>query len=161
MADIASRQLLIVTTPAVPGWEVDRVYGLVTGESVFAAGPLRDLAAAFETAIGGASPAVARLIADARERALLEIRRQAQALGANAIVGASIGYESMGPGQTALVSVRGTAVRLRSDHGDYQPETATPDGDLAERPCPACGTTIPRLELTCVHCGAPRPAADR
>lgn len=161
MAEIASRRLLIVTTPEVPGWEVERVHGLVTGEAVFAAGPLRDLTAAFESTVGGASPAIGRLIATAREQALLEIRQRAQALGANAIVGASVAYESMGPGHIALVSVRGTAVRLRSGRGDdYLPETASPDGDLAERACPACGFTIPRLELTCVHCGAPRPTMD-
>ena len=43
MSTIASKELLIVSTPTVPGWKISQTFGLVSGESAFATGPIGDL----------------------------------------------------------------------------------------------------------------------
>jgi uncharacterized protein YbjQ (UPF0145 family) len=52
---------------------------------------------------------------EARDSALSEMMQSAQQMGANAIIGVDINYETVGPnGGMLMVSATGTAVVLRS-----------------------------------------------
>lgn len=155
MSEIASAQLLLVTTPDVSGWTISRTYGLVTSEEAVTAGPIGDLSNSLHAIVGGNLPAAAELISEAKDRVLLSARMQAFRLGANALVGCRIDYAI--DRAITLVSFSGTAVRIDSDHGEYLPSSPTTQEAFVETTCESCGLVIPWMEPNCVGCATPRP----
>lgn len=104
--------MLILTTTAVEGMRVQRYLGLVSGEAILGANIFRDMFAGIRDIVGGRSAAYERELRKAKSIALEEMQQEAEALGANAILGVDIDYESiqMGAGGGMLmVSVSGTA----------------------------------------------------
>jgi len=107
--------MLIVTTPSIEGRPVARYLGLVTGDAILGANIFRDLFAGIRDIVGGRSAAYERELREAKRIALEEMAEQARALGANAVVGVDLDFEtiSMGSGGGMLmVSASGTAVAL-------------------------------------------------
>ena len=106
MADI-----IITTTPGIEGRRVVRYAGLVTGEAILGANVFKDLFAGIRDIVGGRSATYERELRSAREIAVSELRQAAAELGANAVVGVDIDYETVGgSGSMLMVSVSGTAV---------------------------------------------------
>ncbi|MDG1279957.1 MAG: heavy metal-binding domain-containing protein [Pseudorhodobacter sp.] len=63
--------------------------------------------------IGGRSEAVQKTMRDSRRTALYELKREAHAVGANAVVGVDLDYvELSGVGNMVLLVASGTAVRI-------------------------------------------------
>ena len=61
--------------------------------------------------IGGRSGSYERVLREAKDTSLAEMQRRAQEMGANAIVGVDIDYETVGQnGSMLMVAVSGTAV---------------------------------------------------
>jgi len=107
--------MLIITTPSVEGRRVARYLGLVTGDAILGANIFRDLFAGIRDIVGGRSAAYERELREAKRIALEEMAAQARDLGANAVVGVDLDFEtiSMGSGGGMLmVSASGTAVEL-------------------------------------------------
>lgn len=107
--------MLIVTTTAVDGTRVHRYLGLVTGEAILGANIFRDFLAGIRDIVGGRSAAYERELQKAKDIALQEMQQEAEAIGANAILGVDIDYESIQMGRGGgmlMVSVSGTAVVL-------------------------------------------------
>ena len=105
--------MIVTTTPTVDGKRIGQYLGVITGEAVLGANIFRDMFAAVRDIVGGRSSAYERELGKAREVALEDLEDWADELGAHAVVGVSIDYESFG--QTngmMMVSVRGTAVTL-------------------------------------------------
>ncbi len=105
--------MIITTTNNVEGKRIVKYLGLVTGEAILGANIFRDMFAAVRDIVGGRSAAYEQELGKAREIALEDIEDWATELGANAIVGVDIDYESFG--QTngmMMVSISGTAVIL-------------------------------------------------
>ncbi|WP_371362702.1 heavy metal-binding domain-containing protein [Pantoea ananatis] len=74
----------------------------------------RDFFAGIRDIVGGRSGAYEKELRKAREIAFKELEEQASALGANAVVGIDIDYETVGKDSSMLmVSVTGTAVVIR------------------------------------------------
>ena len=89
------------------------VVGVITGEAILGANIFRDMFAAVRDIVGGRSSAYERELGKAREIALEELQDWAEELGAHAVIGVDIDYESFG--QTngmMMVSATGTAVTL-------------------------------------------------
>lgn len=108
--------MLVVTTPTVPGKELVEVYGMVSGEAILGANIFKDLFAGIRDIVGGRSAAYERELRRAKEIAIQEMENEAAALGANAIVGVDLDYETLQVGQGGgmlMVSANGTAVRYR------------------------------------------------
>ena len=85
------------TTPTLEGHRITEYCGVVTGEAILG--------------VGGRSGAYEKELRKAREIAFKELQEQAKALGANAVVGIDIDYETVGKDSSMLmVSVSGTAV---------------------------------------------------
>ena len=90
------------TTPTLEGQTIVEYCGVVTGEAI-----LGDI-------VGGRSGAYEKELRKAREIAFEELGSQARALGADAVVGIDIDYETVGQnGSMLMVSVSGTAVKTR------------------------------------------------
>ena len=103
--------MLMSTTTAVEGRPVSRYIGIVTGEAIIGANVFRDLFATVRDIVGGRSATYEKALAEAREVALSEMQKRAEALGANAIIGVDLDYEVLGKANGMLmVSCSGTAV---------------------------------------------------
>jgi len=84
---------------------------VVTGEAIMGANIFKDLFAGIRDIVGGRSAAYEEELRRARTIALTEIRQAANELGANAVVGIDLDYETVGAqGSMLMVSVSGTAV---------------------------------------------------
>ena len=90
---------------------MSRYIGVVTGEAIIGANVFRDMFAAVRDIVGGRSATYERALAEAREVALAEMGKRAEALGANAVIGIDLDYEVLGQSNGMLmVSCSGTAV---------------------------------------------------
>lgn len=105
--------LTITTTPTVEGREIEAYLGVVAGEAILGANVFKDLFAGIRDIVGGRSGAYEKELRRAREIAMDEMGQAAAALGATAIVGVDLDYETVGQGSMLMVTASGTAVRLR------------------------------------------------
>lgn len=102
--------MLITTTPSIDGKRITRYLGLVSGEAILGANIFRDLFAGIRDIVGGRSAAYESELRKAKEIALREMQEQATALGATAVVGVDLDYETVGNGTMLMVSASGTAI---------------------------------------------------
>jgi uncharacterized protein YbjQ (UPF0145 family) len=103
--------MLVTTTAVIEGRRVQQYLGIVTGEVISGANIFRDLFASIRDIVGGRSAAYEDVLARSREEALHEMQAKAAALGANAVIGVDIDYETLGKaGSMLMVSATGTAV---------------------------------------------------
>ena len=86
--------LTITTTNNLDGYEVVEYLGIVTGEAVSGINMFRDIGAGLRNVFGGRSEGYEDEMAQAREEVLREMSQRAEALGANAVIGANVGYET-------------------------------------------------------------------
>ena len=101
------------TTPSIEGKSIRQYHGVVTGEAIMGANIFKDFFAGIRDIVGGRSAAYERELHKAREIAFEELTAQARDLGANAVVGIDIDYETVGErGAMLMVSVSGTAVTV-------------------------------------------------
>lgn len=105
--------MLVTTTHTVEGRRIIEYKGLVAGEAILGANLFRDLFASIRDIVGGRSGAYEKVLNDARLTAVAEMTDKAERLGANAIVGVDIDYETIGSnGSMLMVTAAGTAVRI-------------------------------------------------
>jgi len=104
-------EIIVTTTPSVEGRRIVRYAGLVTGEAILGANIFKDLFAGIRDIVGGRSATYERELRSARDIAVSELKQAALEVGANAVVGVDIDYETVGgSGSMLMVSVSGTAV---------------------------------------------------
>ena len=105
--------MLMTTTPSVEGKQIVRYLGVVTGETIIGANVFRDFLAGVRDFFGGRSGSYEAVLREAKDTALEEMARQAEVLGANAVVGIDLDYETVGgSGSMLMVTCSGTAVRV-------------------------------------------------
>jgi uncharacterized protein YbjQ (UPF0145 family) len=103
--------MLLSTTSTLDGKRIVNYLGLVSGEAILGANIFRDLFAGIRDIVGGRSASYEKELRQAKEIAVQEMVEQARALGANAIIGIDLDYETVGQGGSMLmVSASGTAV---------------------------------------------------
>jgi uncharacterized protein YbjQ (UPF0145 family) len=105
-------EILIVTTPDVPGRQVDRVIGLVRGNTVRARHLGKDIMAGLKTIVGGEIHEYGKLLAESREQALDRMLAEAESLGANAILNVRFATSMVMQGSAEMLAY-GTAVILQ------------------------------------------------
>jgi len=104
--------MLLTTTNIIEGKPVETYMGLVTGEAILGANIFRDFFAGIRDIVGGRSAAYENELRKAKEIAIQEMSDQASRLGANAVIGIDLDYETVG-NSMLMVSASGTAVRLK------------------------------------------------
>ena len=107
--------MIIATTPSVPERRTVRTLGIVSGDAILGANIFRDFFASVRDIVGGRSASYERELRRAKEIALQDMENEAAALGANAVVGVDLDYETIGignGGNMLMVSVSGTAVTV-------------------------------------------------
>ena len=90
--------MLLTTTSTIDGGKITRYYGIVSGETIIGANVFRDLFASIRDIVGGR---------------MREMQEQAAAMGANAVIGVDLDYETVGgSGSMLMVTAAGTAVTI-------------------------------------------------
>lgn len=106
--------MLMTTTPTVQGHEIETYFGVVTGETIVGANVLKDFTAQIHDFFGGRSSSYEGVLREAKDIALKEMADNAARVGANAVVGIDLDYETVGAsGSMLMVSCSGTAVRIK------------------------------------------------
>lgn len=104
--------MLLTTTPSIEGKKIVTYYGIVSGETIIGANAIRDFMAGLRDFFGGRSGTYEEVLRKAKNTALQEMADEAERMGANAVVGIDIDYETVGSsGSMLMVTCRGTAVR--------------------------------------------------
>ncbi|MBU6228552.1 MAG: heavy metal-binding domain-containing protein [Cyanobacteria bacterium REEB459] len=107
--------MIITTSPTVEGRPIREYCGLVNGEAILGANIFKDFFAGIRDIVGGRSGAYEKSLQEARRTAIQEMVQAAQSVGADAIIGVDIDYESIAisnGGTMLMVAASGTAVRL-------------------------------------------------
>jgi uncharacterized protein YbjQ (UPF0145 family) len=105
--------MLVTTTPQIEGKKITAYLGIVSGEAIMGADLFKDLFASIRNIVGGRAAAYENELRRAKDIAITEMTASAQALGANAVVGVDLDYETLGQGGNMLmVSASGTAVKF-------------------------------------------------
>lgn len=105
--------MLLTTTPTIEGKEIIEYKGVIFGEVVSGANVVRDFFASITDVIGGRSGVYESKINESRQDALRELEANARKLGANAVVGISFDYATLGTKSMFMVVATGTAVVVR------------------------------------------------
>ena len=103
--------MVLTTTPTIEGHNIKEYKGIVCGEVISGVNFIKDFGASIRNFIGGRSGSYENELIKARENALREMTERAMALGANAVVGIDIDYETLGADNGMLMATAsGTAV---------------------------------------------------
>ncbi len=104
--------MILSNTETVPGKEIAEFYGVVTGNTVRAKHVGRDIMAGLKNIVGGELVGYTELLQDSREEATQRMIKQAESMGANAIVNVRFATSSIAQGAAELFAY-GTAVVVR------------------------------------------------
>lgn len=103
--------MILSTTPTIEGRSIREYKGIVTGETIIGANAWKDFKAGLRDFFGGRSSSYERVLQEAKDTSLHEMIERAEAMGANAVVGVDIDYETIGQNNSMLmVATSGTAV---------------------------------------------------
>ena len=107
-------QVIVSTTPTVPGYRIIRIMGIVSGMTARTRGVGGKIVAGIQSMVVGEVSAFTEEIIKAKDEALRRTMEQAMQLGANAIIG--LDFETSEVFQTVvLISTTGTAVVIEPE----------------------------------------------
>ena len=105
--------LMVTTTPGFEGRRILAYKGLVGGDAILGANLFRDFFAGIRDLLGGRAGSYEKVLRKAKQEAVADMLEQARELGANAVVGVDLDYETVqiqDGGAMLMVSASGTAV---------------------------------------------------
>ena len=103
--------MLVTTTSNIEDRHITNYVGLVNGEAIIGANLVKDFFSNVRDVVGGPSGAYVQALREAKSIAIKEMIDQATRLGANAIIGVDLDYQTIGGnGAMLMVSANGTAV---------------------------------------------------
>ena len=108
----SDEEVLLTTSPSVPGRDVADHLGIVVADVTPGRNIGKDFAAGLRDIVGGRSKSWEDTLERHQRDALRELAGEAKARGANAVVGVDLEDESLGGGGMMNVKAVGTAVRL-------------------------------------------------
>ena len=104
--------MLLTTTNTIEGKQITQYYGIVSGETIIGANMFKDFFAGIRDIVGGRAGSYESVLREAKEIAMREMSDQDKSLGANAVIGIDLDYETVGAnGSMLMVTAAGTAVR--------------------------------------------------
>ncbi len=104
--------MLLVTTETVEGRKIEETLGLVRGNTIRARNLGRDIMAGLRNVVGGEIKDYTVMLSQARDQALTRMVKEAEKLGANAVVGVRFTTSQTMAGAAEILAY-GTAVRLK------------------------------------------------
>ncbi|MEE8572482.1 MAG: YbjQ family protein [Gemmatimonadota bacterium] len=106
--------MIVVTTDSIPGKRVVKTLGLVRGNTIRARHVGKDILAGLKGLVGGEIAEYTKMVAESREQCLDRLVEEAEALGANAVVGIRFTTASMMQSAAELLAY-GTAVIIEEE----------------------------------------------
>jgi len=104
--------MILSTTFTIPNREIEQILGIARGSTVRARHIGNDFMAGLKNIVGGEIEEYTRLQAESREQALQRLTKDAERLGADAIVGLSFTTSMISQGAAEILAY-GTAVKLK------------------------------------------------
>lgn len=105
--------MILSTTNQLDNRPVQQYLGIITAETIIGANVIKDIFAGLRDFFGGRSGTYERVLQEAKDTALQELMGKAHQLGANAVVGVDLDFETVGSnGSMLMVIATGTAVRV-------------------------------------------------
>ena len=111
------KQIMVVTTNNLPGFEVEEVIGEVFGLIVRSRNVFSNIGANFRTVIGGEVKGYTKLLSATREQAMERLREETSSKGGNAVLMMRFDSGDLG-GQMNEVVAYGTAVKVKPASGN-------------------------------------------
>jgi uncharacterized protein YbjQ (UPF0145 family) len=103
--------MIISTTSTLDNRPIQQYLGVVNSQAIIGANIFKDFLGGLRDVFGGRSKTYEKVLEQAKEEALREMAEKAQALGANAVVGVDLDFETVGSsGSMLMVIATGTAV---------------------------------------------------
>ncbi len=103
--------MIITTTDYIPGYEITQILGVVRGNTVRAKNVASDFVAGLKNLVGGEVDQYTRLLTEAREQALMRMVKQAENLGADAVINIRFTTSAVMQGMAEILAY-GTAVKI-------------------------------------------------
>ncbi len=105
--------MIITTTNIIEGRPVKEYLGIVNAQSIIGANIFKDILGGLRDVFGGRSKTYEKVIEQAKDDALRELAEKATLVGANAIIGVDLDFETVGnSGSMLMVIASGTAVKI-------------------------------------------------
>lgn len=105
--------MILTTTSTIEGRPVQEYLGIINAQSIIGANIFKDFLGGLRDVLGGRSKTYERVIEEAKEDALREMTEKAHRMGANAVIGVDLDFETIGgSGSMLMVIASGTAVRI-------------------------------------------------
>jgi uncharacterized protein YbjQ (UPF0145 family) len=104
--------MIVTNTEFVPGYEIEEIIGVVTGNTVRAKHIGKDILAGLKNIVGGELQEYTEMLSDARKEALNRMVKEAEKLGADAVVNVRFATSQTMAGAAELLAY-GTAVKLK------------------------------------------------
>lgn len=109
-----ANEIIIVSTPYLPGYKITKTLGFTWGLIVRSRGLGRNITAGLRSLVGGEIHEYTELLNQSREQALDRLRGHARELGANAVISVQFDSSEIGQTMTELLAY-GTAVVVEKD----------------------------------------------
>ncbi|MGA9238162.1 heavy metal-binding domain-containing protein [Robiginitalea sp.] len=104
--------MILSTTHTLENQNISEYLGIVTGETIIGANIFKDFFAGIRDVVGGRSGSYERVLREAKDNALSEMAEYARSMGADAVIGIDLDYETIGSnGSMIMVTASGTAVK--------------------------------------------------
>lgn len=103
--------MFLITTETIKGREIGEVLGLVRGNTIRARHMGRDIMAGLRNIVGGEIKEYTRMLSQARDQAVERMVKEAEELGADAVIGMRFTTSQTMSGAAEILAY-GTAVKL-------------------------------------------------
>jgi len=110
---MSEKEIIVVTTPSLPGYEIVKILGPVHGLTVRTRGVGGKFVASIEGVFGGEVTSYTSECEKARKESLDRLVEKAKRMGANAIIGVDFETSDILQGTATLFSAYGTAVIVK------------------------------------------------
>ncbi len=104
--------MIVTTTNSIEGKQIEQYLGLVSGEVILGTNVVRDFLASITDIIGGRSGTYESKLAEGRDMAVEEMVKKARNMGANAVIGVDLDFETLRDGMMMCIAT-GTAVKVK------------------------------------------------
>lgn len=115
-----AEELIIVSTPYVPGYRITKTMGFTWGLIVRSRGLGGNFIASLRTIFGGEIHEYSELLNQSRQQALDRMKEHARAMGANAVISVDFDSSELGQSMTEVLAC-GTAVVVEQETAASSP----------------------------------------
>lgn len=104
--------MICTTTPHIEGKVITDYLGVISAQTIIGANIFKDILGGLTDFFGGRSGTYEKVLEEAKESAMAELQQKAESLGANAVIGIDLDFETVGSnGSMLMVIASGTAVK--------------------------------------------------